>query len=100
MALETVTTEVSSNDKVGTYTTTYPNNGINLGFGWNWISEDSGLSGGIKFVSIVGGSPLHTYKMETGWTCSDSCKASYETIIDDYVPTTTGHVTIGYNFNL
>jgi len=96
--IESVSTNVSKNEKVGTYKTKYPSSALNIGLGWNWIS-DQGISGGIHFIGIVGGSPLHTYEMESGWTCSDSCKASYETAIDELVPTSTGHVNIGYNFN-
>ena len=98
MDLESVETRVSGNDKVGTYKTKYPSSALNIGLGWNWIS-DQGISGGIHFIGIVGGSPLHTYEMESGWICSDSCKASYETTVDEIVPTSTGHVNIGYNFN-
>ena len=96
--METVSIKASNNEKIGTYITKYPSSALNIGLGWNWIS-DQGVSGGIHFISIVGGSPLHTYEMESGWTCSDSCKASYETAIDEVVPTSTGHVNIGYNFN-
>ena len=96
--METVSIKASNNEKIGTYITKYPSSALNIGLGWNWIS-DQGISGGIHFISIVGGSPLHTYEMESGWTCSDSCKASYETAIDEVVPTSTGHVNIGYNFN-
>ena len=96
--IELVESREFNNDKLGTYNTKYPGSAINIGFGWNWIS-DQGISGGIHFIKIVGGSPLHTYEMESGWTCSDSCKASYETAIDEFVPTSTGHVNIGYNFN-
>ena len=82
----------------GKYNSKYPGSAINIGFGWNWIS-DQGISGGIHFINIVGGSPLHTYEMESGWTCSDTCKANYETTVDELVPTSTGHINIGYNFN-
>ena len=96
--IETVSTRVSGNNKIGTYKTKYPSSALNIGLGWNWIS-DQGISGGIHFINLVGGSPLHTYEMESGWTCSDSCKASYETTVDEFVPTSTVHVNIGYNFN-
>jgi hypothetical protein len=96
--IELVESRVSNNDKLGTYNTKYPGSAINIGFGWNWIS-DQGMSGGIHFINIVGGSPLHTYEMESGWTCSDTCKANYETTVDELVPTSTGHINIGYNFN-
>ena len=96
--METVSIKVSNNEKIGTYITKYPSSALNIGLGWNWIS-DQGFSGGIHFISIVGGSPLHTYEMESGWTCDDACKANYETAVDEVVPTSTGHVNIGYNFN-
>ena len=95
--IESVSTDVSTGNK-GTFKTNYPSSALNIGLGWNWIS-DQGFSGGIHFIGIVGGSPLHTYEMESGWTCDDSCKASYETTVDEVVPTSTGHVNIGYNFN-
>jgi hypothetical protein len=96
--IELVESRVSNNEKLGTYNTKYPSSAINIGLGWNWIS-DKGVSGGIHFIGLVGGSPLHTYEIESGWTCSDTCKADYETTIDELVPTATGHVNIGYNFN-
>ena len=96
--IELVESRVSNNETLGTYITKYPSSALNIGLGWNWIS-DQGISGGIHFINLVGGSPLHTYEMESGWTCSDSCKASYETAVDEFVPTSTGHVNIGYNFN-
>ena len=96
--IEIVESRASNNDKLGTYNTKYPSSAINIGLGWNWIS-DQGMSGGIHFIGMVGGSPLHTYEMESGWICSDSCKASYETTVDEIVPTSTGHVNIGYNFS-
>ena len=82
----------------GKYNSKYPGSAINIGFGWNWIS-DQGISGGIHFIKIVGGSPLHTYETESGWTCSDTCKTNYETTVDELVPNFTGHINIGYNFN-
>ena len=96
--IEVVESRASNNKILGKYSTKYPSSALNLGLGWNWIS-DLGISGGIHFIGIVGGSPLHTYEMESGWICSDSCKASYETTVDEIVPTSTGHVNIGYNFN-
>jgi len=97
-SMETVETKVSSNEKIGTYKTKYPSSALSIGLGWNWIS-DEGISGGIHFISLNGGNPRNTYKMESGWTCDDSCKASYETAVDEFTPTSTGHVNIGYNFN-
>jgi len=96
--IELVESKASNNDKLGTYNTKYPSSAINIGLGWNWIS-DQGISGGIHFISLVGGSPLHTYEMESGWICSDSCKASYETTVDELDPNSTLHLNIGYNFN-
>jgi len=80
-SMETVETKVSSNEKIGTYKTKYPSSALSIGLGWNWIS-DEGISGGIHFISLNGGNPRNTYKMESGWTCDDSCKASYETAVD------------------
>ena len=96
--IELVESREFNDDKLGTYNTKYPSNAINIGFGWTWVS-DQGMSDGIHFINIVGGSPLHTYEMESGWTCSDTCKANYETTVDELVPTSTGHINIGYNFN-
>ena len=96
--IETIGTDRSNTSRVSKIETKYPNNAFNAGFGWNWIS-DQGISGGIHFIKIVGGSPLHTYETDSSWTWDDNCKANYETVIDEYVPTSTGHVNIGYNFN-
>ena len=96
--IELVESRVSNNETLGTYSTKYPGSAINMGLGWNWIS-DQGMSGGIHFIGVIGGSPLHTYETDSSWTCDDNCKANYETVIDEYVPTSTGHVNIGYNFN-
>ena len=96
--IELVESRVSNNETLGTYSTKYPGSAINMGLGWNWIS-DQGMSGGIHFIGVIGGSPLHTYETDSSWTCDDTCKANYETVIDEYVPTSTGHVNIGYNFN-
>ena len=63
--METVSIKASNNEKIGTYITKYPSSALNIGLGWNWIS-DQGMSGGIHFIGIVGGSPLHTYEMESG----------------------------------
>ena len=96
--LMTVETRVSDNQKVGTYKTKYPNSALNIGLGWNWINEQ-GFSGGIHFIALIGGSPLHTYEMESGWTCSDTCKANYEEAVDDLPTNGTAHINLGYNFN-
>ena len=96
--IELVESRVSNNETLGTYSTKYPGSAINMGLGWNWIS-DQGISGGIYFIGIVGGSPLHTYETDSSWTCDDTCKANYETTVDEFVPTSTLHINIGYNFN-
>ena len=96
--IEVVESSVSNNETLGTYITKYPASAINMGLGWNWIS-DQGMSGGIHFIGVIGGSPLHTYETHSSWTCDDTCKANYETVIDEYVPTSTLHINIGYNFN-
>ena len=96
--IELVESRASNNDKLGTYNTKYPSSAINIGLGWNWIS-DQGMSGGIHFIGVIGGSPLHTYETDSSWTCDDTCKANYETVIDENVPTSTLHINIGYNFN-
>ena len=93
--METVSTKVSNNDKIGTYKTKYPSSALNIGLGWNWIS-DQGVSGGIHFISIVGDGPTHTYSIASGSTFD---KASYETLIDENVPNSTLHLNLGYNFN-
>ena len=51
--LQTVETRVSDNQKVGTYTIKNPSSALNIGLGWNWISEQ-GLSGGIHFIALIG----------------------------------------------
>ena len=89
---------ISDNEKQIKYTTKYPNNAFNLGLGWNWISNSTGLSGGIHFLTIIGGGPEHTYESDTGWTCPDSCKAIYEESAE--IRTTIGMINIGYNFDL
>ena len=96
--IELVESRVSNNEILGKYSTKYPSSAINFGLGWNWIS-DQGFSGGIHFISFIGGSPLTTYETESNWICDDTCKASYETTVDEFVPTATGHVNLGYNFN-
>ena len=96
--IELVESRYYNKDKLGTYNTKYPGSAINIGFGWNWIS-DQGMSGGIHFIGVIGGSPLHTYETDSSWTCDDTCKANYETTVDEFVPTSTLHINIGYNFN-
>ena len=82
------------------YTTKYPNSGLNLGLGWNWIDEESGFSGGIYFVGVIGGGPQHTYVSDTGYTCSDNCKASWEDNINENMRTSALMINLGYNFSL
>ena len=77
--------------------TKYPNNALNAGFGWNWMSN-LGISGGIHFISIVGEGPTHTYSIASD-TTFDKDKASYETQIEEIVPNSTLHLNLGYNFN-
>ena len=96
--IELVESRVSNNEILGKYSTKYPSSAINLGLGWNWIS-DQGFSGGIHFIGLIGGSPLTTYETESNWICDDTCKASYESTVDEFVPTATGHINFGYNFN-
>ena len=90
--------QVSNNAKTVKYTSKYPNSAFNLGFGWNWISEYSGLSGGIYLVSIIGDDPEHTYISEIGWTCPESCRESWEDNINEFIRTTVGMINLGYNF--
>ena len=80
------------------YTTKYPNSGLNFGLGWNWIAEESGFSGGIYFVTIIGDGPEHTYVSETGWYCKESCRESWEDNINEFIRTTVGMINLGYNF--
>ena len=58
---------------------------LNIALGWNWIHEDSGISGGIYFVNIMGGDPKHTYVKSTRWTCSETCKADWEDYINENI---------------
>ena len=90
--------QVSDNEKTVKYTSKYPNSALNLGLGRNWIDEDSVFSVGIYLVSIIGGGPEHTYVSETGWTCSDSCKASWEDNINKNMRTSAAMINLGYNF--
>ena len=96
--IDSISTRRSNTSSLSKVETKYPNNALNAGFGWNWMSNQ-GISGGIHFIGIVGGSPLHTYETDSSWTCDDTCKANYETFIDENVPTSTLHINIGYNFN-
>ena len=96
--METDSIKVSNNEKIGTYKTKYPSSALNIGLGWNWIS-DEGISGGIHLISLNGGNPRNTYQMESDWVCDDDCKESYETAVDEFTPTATLHLNLGYNFN-
>lgn len=90
--------KASNKGKTVNRTTKYPNVALNLGLGWNWIHEDSGFSGGIYFVNIIGGDPEHTYVSETGWYCPDSCKQSWEDYTKENMRTFAGMINMGYNF--
>ena len=92
--------QVSNNEKTLKYTTKYPNSGLNFGLGWNWIAEESGFSGGIYLVGVIGGGPQHTYVSDTGYTCSDNCKASWEDNINENMRTSALMINLGYNFSL
>ena len=91
--IENVATKRSTSS-LSTVETKYPNNALNAGLGWNWISNQ-GISGGIHFISIVGGGPTHTYSIASDTTFD---KASYETDIDTMLPNSTLHLNLGYNF--
>jgi len=93
--IETIGTDRTITSRVSKIETKYPNNALNAGFGWNWMSNQ-GVSGGIHFISIVGDGPTHTYSIASGSTFD---KASYETLIDENVPNSTLHLNLGYNFN-
>ena len=93
--IETIGTDRTITSRVSKIKTKYPNNALNAGFGWNWMSN-LGISGGIHFISIVGDGPTHTYSIASGSTFD---KASYETLIDENVPNSTLHLNLGYNFN-
>ena len=93
--IETIGTDRTITSRVSKIETKYPNNALNAGFGWNWMSNQ-GISGGIHFISIVGDGPTHTYSIASGSTFD---KASYETLIDENVPNSTFHLNLGYNFN-
>ena len=93
--IETIGTDRSNTSRVSKIETKYPNNALNAGFGWNWMSNQ-GISGGIHFISIVGEGPTHTYSIASGSTFD---KASYETLIDENVPNSTLRLNLGYNFN-
>jgi hypothetical protein len=93
--IDTIGTDRSNTSRVSKVETKYPNNALNAGFGWNWMSN-LGISGGIHFISIVGEGPTHTYSIASGSTFD---KASYETLMDEMVPNSTFHLNLGYNFN-
>ena len=93
--IETIGTDRTITSRVSKIETKYPNNALNAGFGWNWMSNQ-GISGGIHFISIVGDGPTHTYSIASDSTFD---KASYETLIDENVPNSTLHLNLGYNFN-
>ena len=88
-------TSRSNTSNISKVETKYPNNALNTGFGWNWMSNQ-GISGGIHFISIVGEGPTHTYSIKSDMTFD---KAGYETDVDTMVPNSTLHLNLGYNFN-
>ena len=89
---------ISDNQKTVKYTSKYPNTALNIALGWNWIHEDSGISGGISFVNIIGCDPEHTYVMSSGWTCSDACKENWKDYIMENERTFVAMINLGYNF--
>ena len=93
--IETIGTSRSNTSSLSKVETKYPNNALNAGFGWNWLSN-LGISGGIHFISIVGEGPTHTYSIASD-TSFD--KVGYETEVDAIVPNSTLHLNLGYNFN-
>mgnify|MGYP001167545999 FL=1 len=93
--IETIGTSRSNTSSLSKVETKYPNNALNAGFGWNWMSN-LGISGGIHFISIVGEGPTHTYSIASGSTFD---KVGYETQIEEIVPNSTLHLNLGYNFN-
>ena len=93
--IDHISTKRSNTSSLSKVETKYPNNALNAGFGWNWMSNQ-GISGGIHFISIVGEGPTHTYSIASGSTFD---KASYETQIEEIVPNSTLHLNLGYNFN-
>ena len=93
--IDLISTSRSNSSSLSKVETKYPNNALNAGFGWNWMSN-LGISGGIHFISIVGEGPTHTYSLASDTTFD---KASYETEVDAMVPNSTLHLNLGYNFN-
>ena len=71
--IEVVESRASNNKILGKYSTKYPSSALNLGLGWNWIS-DLGISGGIHFIGLIGGSPLHTYETDSTWICDEDVR--------------------------
>ena len=93
--IDSISTSRSNTSSLSKVETKYPNNALNAGFGWNWMSNQ-GISGGIHFISIVGDGPTHTYSIASGSTFD---KVGYETQIEEIVPNSTLHLNLGYNFN-
>ena len=93
--IKKISTSRSNTSNISKVETKYPNNALNTGFGWNWMSNQ-GISGGIHFISIVGEGPTHTYSIKSDMTFD---KAGYETDVDSMVPNSTLHLNLGYNFN-
>ena len=65
------------------YKTNYPKNGINFGFGMNWVF-DNGLSSGLYLVRIISEEPSFIYELEEDWECSSSCQSNYERNVKKY----------------
>ena len=79
------------------YKTNYPKNGINFGFGMNWVF-DNGLSSGLYLVRIISEEPSFTYELEEDWECSSSCQSNYESNVKKYTPNSSLYLNFGYNF--
>ena len=94
--IDHISTKRSNTSSLSKVETKYPNNALNAGFGWNWMSN-LGISGGIHFISIVGEGPTHTYSIASDTSFDD--KVGYETQIEEIVPNSTLHLNLGYNFN-
>ena len=94
--IDSISTSRSNTSSLSKVETKYPNNALNAGFGWNWMSN-LGISGGIHFISIVGEGPTHTYSIASDTSFDD--KVGYETQIEEIVPNSTLHLNLGYNFN-
>ena len=91
---------ISSNENSqikATYKTNYPNIGINIGLGVNWVFDNS-LSSGLNLIKIISEEPSYTYDIEEDWECSSSCRSDYESDVKKYTPKNSVYFNIGYNF--